>query len=148
ARTRLQRQGLALGWRRCRGYLAITILSSRVTTRAGSRPGERSGWSSIATCAARRRCAPSQASSKRACTDRVAGAGLAAICLCEPTKLAPSRLSFAGKILTLRTMPKASPKTEAKPAAKPVAAKAAGKGDHVFLVDGSSYIFRAYHALP
>jgi len=33
-------------------------------------------------------------------------------------------------------------------AAKPVAAKAAGKGDHVFLVDGSGYIFRAYHALP
>ncbi len=33
-------------------------------------------------------------------------------------------------------------------AAKPVAAKAAGKGAHVFLVDGSSYIFRAYHALP
>ena len=27
-------------------------------------------------------------------------------------------------------------------------AKAAAKGDHVFLVDGSSYIFRAYHALP
>lgn len=58
-------------------------------------------------------------------------------------------------------MPKTSPKTtaaaESKPtatavakpvAAKPVAAKAAGKGDHVFLVDGSSYIFRAYHALP
>ncbi|MET3325259.1 DNA polymerase-1 [Bradyrhizobium japonicum] len=65
-------------------------------------------------------------------------------------------------------MPKTSPKTTAKadtkaaapktaadsksaadkPAAKPVAAKAAGKGDHVFLVDGSSYIFRAYHALP
>src|SRR2546421_9471460 len=45
-------------------------------------------------------------------------------------------------------MPKASPKPEAKPAAKPVAAKAAGKGDHVFLVDGSGYIFRAYHALP
>lgn len=48
----------------------------------------------------------------------------------------------------------AAPKTAAdtKPAAteaaKPVAAKAAGKGDHVFLVDGSSYIFRAYHALP
>ena len=34
------------------------------------------------------------------------------------------------------------------PAAKPVAAKALAKGDHVFLVDGSSYIFRAYHALP
>ncbi|MDA9431279.1 DNA polymerase I [Bradyrhizobium sp. CCBAU 51627] len=58
-------------------------------------------------------------------------------------------------------MPKTSPKTSsktsaksetkpaaAKAAAKPVAAKAAGKGDHVFLVDGSSYIFRAYHALP
>jgi DNA polymerase-1 len=64
-------------------------------------------------------------------------------------------------------MPKTSPKTAAKPltaksetaksdakaetksaAAKPAAAKVAGKGDHVFLVDGSSYIFRAYHALP
>jgi DNA polymerase-1 len=32
---------------------------------------------------------------------------------------------------------------KAKPAAAPVK-----KGDHVFLVDGSSYIFRAYHALP
>jgi len=31
---------------------------------------------------------------------------------------------------------------------EPIAAKAPGKGDHVFLVDGSSYIFRAYHALP
>src|SRR5437667_25164 len=31
---------------------------------------------------------------------------------------------------------------------KPVAVKAPAKGDHVFLVDGSSYIFRAYHALP
>jgi DNA polymerase I len=30
----------------------------------------------------------------------------------------------------------------------PVAARAPAKGDHVFLVDGSSYIFRAYHALP
>jgi DNA polymerase I len=42
-------------------------------------------------------------------------------------------------------MPK-SPQQAA--AAKPVAAKALAKGDHVFLVDGSSYIFRAYHALP
>src|SRR6478609_10416831 len=56
-----------------------------------------------------------------------------------------------------KTSPKTSPKTTAKAetkpaaataAAKPVAARAAGKGDHVFLVDGSSYIFRAYHALP
>ncbi len=30
----------------------------------------------------------------------------------------------------------------------PAAAKPVKKGDHVFLVDGSSYIFRAYHALP
>jgi len=52
-------------------------------------------------------------------------------------------------------MPKSPQKaTPAKPAAtkpadaKPVPAKAPGKGDHVFLVDGSSYIFRAYHALP
>jgi DNA polymerase I len=42
-------------------------------------------------------------------------------------------------------MPKSSPKAAAP---KPVAAKALAKGDHVFLVDGSSYIFRAYHALP
>src|SRR5204862_8090929 len=37
------------------------------------------------------------------------------------------------------------------PAAKAPAkapAKNPGKGDHVFLVDGSGYIFRAYHALP
>src|SRR3569623_3360664 len=44
---------------------------------------------------------------------------------------------------------KAAAKSAPKPvAAKPVAARAATKGDHVFLVDGSSYIFRAYHALP
>jgi DNA polymerase-1 len=29
-----------------------------------------------------------------------------------------------------------------------IAAKPLAKGDHVFLVDGSGYIFRAYHALP
>ena len=40
------------------------------------------------------------------------------------------------------------PTTSPKAAAKPVAVKALKKGDHVFLVDGSSYIFRAYHALP
>src|SRR6201986_212532 len=40
------------------------------------------------------------------------------------------------------------PKTSEQAAATPVAAKALKKGDHVFLVDGSSYIFRAYHALP
>ncbi|MHC2255830.1 DNA polymerase-1 [Bradyrhizobium embrapense] len=49
-------------------------------------------------------------------------------------------------------MPKTASKDPAKPApktaAKPVAAKPAAKGDHIFLVDGSGYIFRAYHALP
>jgi DNA polymerase-1 len=43
-------------------------------------------------------------------------------------------------------MAKASAKTAA-PAAAPVS-RPVRKGDHVFLVDGSSYIFRAYHALP
>jgi DNA polymerase I len=32
--------------------------------------------------------------------------------------------------------------------ASPVKARSPKKGDHVFLIDGSSYIFRAYHALP
>src|SRR5664279_1450526 len=40
------------------------------------------------------------------------------------------------------------PKTSEKPAPTPAAVKAPAKGDHVFLVDGSSYIFRAHHALP
>ena len=40
------------------------------------------------------------------------------------------------------------PKTSEKTAPKPATVKALAKGDHVFLVDGSSYIFRAYHALP
>ncbi|MBN8982700.1 MAG: DNA polymerase I [Rhizobiales bacterium] len=41
-----------------------------------------------------------------------------------------------------------APAKSAKAAAPPKAAKKSGKGDHIFLVDGSSYIFRAYHALP
>jgi DNA polymerase I len=40
------------------------------------------------------------------------------------------------------------PKSPQKAAPTPAAVKAPAKGDHVFLVDGSSYIFRAYHALP
>ena len=40
------------------------------------------------------------------------------------------------------------PKTTEQAAAKPIAVQAPARGDHVFLVDGSSYIFRAYHALP
>src|SRR4249919_451843 len=45
-------------------------------------------------------------------------------------------------------MPKSAPKATAKPVPAKTPAKQTGKGDHVFLVDGSSYIFRAYHALP
>ncbi|WP_426439417.1 DNA polymerase I [Bradyrhizobium genosp. P] len=48
-------------------------------------------------------------------------------------------------------MPKTASSAPAKSApttTTPVAAKAVAKGDHVFLVDGSGYIFRAYHALP
>ena len=58
-----------------------------------------------------------------------------------------------------KTAPKADKPAPAKAAAKSetksqtkaetkAPAKVPGKGDHVFLVDGSSYIFRAYHALP
>ena len=45
-------------------------------------------------------------------------------------------------------MPKKPAEPAKSPATKPAAAKAPAKGDHVFLVDGSGYIFRAYHALP
>ncbi|MBX9827815.1 MAG: DNA polymerase I [Xanthobacteraceae bacterium] len=47
--------------------------------------------------------------------------------------------------------PSAPKPAAAKPAAKATSAAPAGalkKGDHVFLVDGSGFIFRAYHALP
>ncbi|HSD91659.1 MAG TPA: DNA polymerase I [Methyloceanibacter sp.] len=36
----------------------------------------------------------------------------------------------------------------ASPKDKDAAGKPAGKGSHVYLIDGSGYIFRAYHALP
>src|SRR6201993_1881871 len=42
---------------------------------------------------------------------------------------------------------KAPPNAD-KPIRPPIQAKPLKKGDHLFLVDGSSYIFRAYHALP
>jgi DNA polymerase-1 len=41
------------------------------------------------------------------------------------------------------TKAKAAAPAPANPAARPLK-----KGDHLFLVDGSGYIFRAYHALP
>src|SRR5215469_12616795 len=45
------------------------------------------------------------------------------------------------------TAQKAPPKAD-KPAKPPDQSKPLKKSDHLFLVDGSSYIFRAYHALP
>ncbi len=42
----------------------------------------------------------------------------------------------------------AAQKAPQKPKSTPGAATGVKKGDHVFLVDGSGYIFRAYHALP
>jgi DNA polymerase I len=45
-------------------------------------------------------------------------------------------------------MPKTSEQASSQTAAVKAPATIPGKGDHVFLVDGSSYIFRAYHALP
>jgi DNA polymerase I len=42
----------------------------------------------------------------------------------------------------------AAQKTPPKPPKPQNAAKPLKKGDHLFLVDGSGYIFRAYHALP
>jgi DNA polymerase-1 len=45
-------------------------------------------------------------------------------------------------------MPKSPQKAATKPVPVKAQAKLPGKGDHIFLVDGSSYIFRAYHALP
>ena len=58
-----------------------------------------------------------------------------------PKKPAPPAKSPAAK-------PAAVKEPAAKAAAKAPSANAPAKGDHVFLVDGSGYIFRAYHALP
>jgi DNA polymerase-1 len=41
-----------------------------------------------------------------------------------------------------------TPPKPPKPPKPPSTAKPLKKGDHLFLVDGSGYIFRAYHALP
>ena len=46
-------------------------------------------------------------------------------------------------------MTKKSKKSVSKQAARAKAnAKTIGTGDHIYLIDGSAYIFRAYHALP
>ncbi|MGE5148129.1 MAG: 5'-3' exonuclease H3TH domain-containing protein, partial [Candidatus Eiseniibacteriota bacterium] len=49
--------------------------------------------------------------------------------------------SAKSKSAAVKSTPKAAP-VVAEPATRPVK-----KGDHVFLVDGSGYIFRAYHAI-
>ena len=46
------------------------------------------------------------------------------------------------------TTPKTPAAKPAKPSAPAISGRPVKKGDHVFLVDGSGYIFRAYHALP
>ena len=45
-------------------------------------------------------------------------------------------------------MPAAQKTPQKPPKAQAAAGQALKKGDHLFLVDGSGYIFRAYHALP
>ncbi len=69
---------------------------------------------------------------------------------------APSKPKSAAKSASAKpapAKPSAAKAAQAKPApsksAKPAAsAGTLKKGDHVFLVDGSGFIFRAYHALP
>ena len=61
-------------------------------------------------------------------------------------KTAPKKPSESAKAAS--TAKAAEKPAAAKPAPKPAAAAGIAKGDHIFLVDGSSYIFRAYHALP
>lgn len=59
----------------------------------------------------------------------------------------PAEKSASKKTAAPAKVPAAeAPKAPAKAAAKPASGAMAGK--HLFLVDGSSYIFRAYHALP
>src|SRR6201993_2925257 len=60
----------------------------------------------------------------------------------SPQKSAPAKPAAAKP--AVKSVPEKAP---AKPPAKPPT-QVSGKSDHVFLVDGSSYIFRAYHALP
>src|SRR3569623_204340 len=48
----------------------------------------------------------------------------------------------------MSAMAKSSAKSTTPQTRAPAGVKPPGKGDHVFLVDGSGYIFRAYHALP
>ncbi|MBR1287360.1 DNA polymerase I [Bradyrhizobium sp. AUGA SZCCT0177] len=59
----------------------------------------------------------------------------------------PKTAPKADKPAPAKAAAKSETKSQTEAETKPPA-KVPGKGDHVFLVDGSSYIFRAYHALP
>ncbi|MDQ8727279.1 DNA polymerase I [Bradyrhizobium sp. LHD-71] len=60
----------------------------------------------------------------------------------KPAAKSPARKPAAPAKAAAVEVKKAPAKTDARPASGTMA------GKHVFLVDGSSYIFRAYHALP
>jgi DNA polymerase I len=65
-------------------------------------------------------------------------------------ELSTARAKSPRNLILLTIMPTAqkAPAKADKPAKPPVQSRPLRKGDHLFLVDGSSYIFRAYHALP
>ena len=54
----------------------------------------------------------------------------------------PATAKSAAKAKTTAAQPAEKSAQPANPAARPLK-----KGDHLFLVDGSGYIFRAYHAI-
>ena len=61
----------------------------------------------------------------------------------------PKKPSSAAKSsVTVKAEKPAANAAAKAPAAKAATTKTPASGDHVFLVDGSGYIFRAYHALP
>ncbi|MGD9837681.1 MAG: DNA polymerase I [Afipia sp.] len=60
----------------------------------------------------------------------------------------PKKPATPAKTPAAKAEKPAAPKTAAKAAPAKSSAGAPRSGDHVFLVDGSGYIFRAYHALP
>ena len=77
---------------------------------------------------------------------RPAGGGITA----GPTRALSTAVAIGRPTAHIRAMPAATKSTRAKPAkpATAVMSRPLKAGDHLFLVDGSGYIFRAYHALP
>ena len=78
---------------------------------------------------------------------RTAMPGVAKAGICRPY-LSTGACQFVSGDYITSIMPTAQKSTPAAKGAAPAAAKPPKQGDHVFLVDGSGYIFRAYHALP